>query len=55
MKYWCYSKAPIWWTEEEWEMTPEEREKAGIKIIKFETFKEYEASKNRKLRIKSRR
>ena len=31
-----YTKAPVWWTEEEWNMTSEEREKVGIKLIDIE-------------------
>ena len=31
-----YTKAPIWWTSEEWEMSLEEREKIGIKLIDIE-------------------
>lgn len=36
MKIKVYTKAPIWWTEEEWNMTSEEREKVGIKMIDIE-------------------
>lgn len=36
MKIKVYTKAPIWWTEEEWNMTSEEREKVGIKLIDIE-------------------
>lgn len=36
MKIRVYNKAPLWWTTEEWMMTPEEREKVGIKIIEIE-------------------
>ena len=36
MKIRMYNKAPLWWTTEEWMMTPEEREKVGIKIIEIE-------------------
>ena len=36
MKIRMYNKAPLWWTTEEWMMTPKEREKVGIKIIEVE-------------------
>lgn len=36
MKIKVYTKAPIWWTEEEWNMTSEKREKVGIKLIDIE-------------------
>ena len=36
MKIKVYTKAPAWWTEEEWDMTSEEREKVGIKLIDIE-------------------
>ena len=36
MKIKVYTKAPIWWTEEEWDMTSEEREKVDIKLIDIE-------------------
>ena len=36
MKIKVYTKAPVWWTEEEWNMTSEEREKVGIKLIDIE-------------------
>ena len=36
MKIKVYTKAPIWWTEEEWNMSFEEREKRGIKLIEIE-------------------
>ena len=36
MKIKVYTKAPIWWTEEEWNTTSEEREKVGIKMIDIE-------------------
>lgn len=36
MKIRMYNKAPLWWTTEEWMMTPQEREKVGIKIIEVE-------------------
>lgn len=36
MKIKVYTKAPIWWTPEEWEMSEEEREKVGIKLIDIE-------------------
>lgn len=36
MKIKVYTKAPIWWTPEEWEMSEEEREKIGIKLIDIE-------------------
>lgn len=49
MRVWIFTKAPAWWTPEEWEMTPEEREKIGIKPIVIETAEDYEVSKNRKL------
>lgn len=34
MKILVYSKAPIWWTKEEWE-SKEIRENHGIKLIKL--------------------
>ena len=36
MKIKVYTKAPVRWTEEEWNMTSEEREKVGIKLIDIE-------------------
>ena len=36
MKIKVYTKAPIWWISEEWEMSEEEREKIGIKLIDIE-------------------
>ncbi len=36
MKIKVYTKAPVWWTKEEWGMTSEEREKVGIKLIDIE-------------------
>lgn len=36
MKIKVYTKAPMWWTSEEWEMSKEEREKIGIKLIDIE-------------------
>lgn len=36
MKIKVYTKAPIWWIPEEWEMSEEEREKVGIKLIDIE-------------------
>ena len=36
MKLKVYTKAPIWWTPEEWEMSEEEREKVGIKLVDIE-------------------
>ena len=36
MKIKVYTKAPIWWTDEEWNMTSEEREKRSIKLIDIE-------------------
>ena len=36
MKIKVYTKAPVWWTKEEWNMTSEEREKVGIKLIDIE-------------------
>ena len=36
MKIKVYTKAPVWWIEEEWNMTSEEREKVGIKLINIE-------------------
>ena len=36
MKIKVYTKAPMWWTSEEWEMSEEEREKVGIKLIDIE-------------------
>ena len=36
MKIKVYTKAPMWWTPEEWEMSEEEREKVGIKLIDIE-------------------
>lgn len=36
MKIKIYTKAPIWWTSEEWKMSEEEREKIGIKLIDIE-------------------
>ena len=28
-----FTKAPMLWTSEEWKMSPEEREKVGIKLV----------------------
>lgn len=36
MILYVYNKAPIWWTAKEWNMTEEERENLGIKLIKLE-------------------
>lgn len=36
MKIKVYTKAPAFWTYEEWEMTSQEREKVGIKLIEVE-------------------
>lgn len=36
MKIKIYTKATMWWTSEEWEMSEEEREKVGIKLIDIE-------------------
>ena len=36
MKIKVYTKAPMWWTSEEWEMSEEEREEIGIKLIDIE-------------------
>lgn len=36
MKIKVYTKSPVWWTSEEWKMSEEEREKAGIKLIDIE-------------------
>ena len=36
MKIKVYTKAPAFWTSEEWKMTPQEREKVGIKLIEIE-------------------
>lgn len=36
MKIKVYTKSPMWWTSEEWKMSEEEREKAGIKLIDIE-------------------
>ena len=36
MKIKIYTKAPMWWSYEEWNMTSEEREKRGIKLIDIE-------------------
>ena len=36
MKIKVYTKAPIWWTVEEWNISEEEREKVGIKLIDIE-------------------
>jgi len=30
-----YTRAPVWWTPEEWEMSPEDREKVGIRLVKI--------------------
>lgn len=31
-----YTKAPMWWTSKDWEMSSQEREKVGIKLIEIE-------------------
>jgi hypothetical protein len=31
-----FTKAPMWWTSEEWNITSEEREKVGIKLVDIE-------------------
>lgn len=36
MKIKVYTKSPVWWTEEERNMTSEQREKVGIKLIDIE-------------------
>jgi hypothetical protein len=36
MKIKVYTKAPAFWTFEEWKMTSQEREKIGIKLIEVE-------------------
>ena len=36
MKIKVYTKAPMWWTSEEWEMSEKERGKVGIKLIDIE-------------------
>lgn len=36
MKIKVYTKAPVWWTSEEREMSEEEREKVDIKLIDIE-------------------
>lgn len=36
MKIKIFTKAPAWWTPEEWEMSPEQREKSGIKLVEIE-------------------
>ena len=36
MKIKVYTKSPMWWISEEWKMSEEEREKAGIKLIDIE-------------------
>ena len=36
MKIKVYTKAPAFWSFEEWKMTPQEREKVGIKLIEVE-------------------
>lgn len=36
MKIKVYTKAPVFWSPEEWKMTPQEREKVGIKLIEIE-------------------
>jgi len=36
MKIKVYTKAPVWWSKEEWDMTSEEREKVGIKLVDIE-------------------
>ena len=36
MKIKVYTKAPVFWTSEEWKMTSQEREKVGIKLIEVE-------------------
>ena len=35
MVLYVYTKAPVWWTPEEWEMSPKEKEKIGIKLVKI--------------------
>ena len=36
MKIKVYTKTPAFWTYQEWMMTPQEREKVGIKLIEVE-------------------
>ena len=36
MKIKVYTKAPMWWTEEEWNMSSKGRENKGIKLIDIE-------------------
>ena len=36
MIIYVYTKAPMWWIPEEWEMSEKEREKVGIRLIKIE-------------------
>lgn len=31
-----YTKAPIWWTSEEWKISSQEKEKVGIRLIEIE-------------------
>lgn len=35
MIIYVYTKAPMWWTPEKWEMSEKEREKVGIRLIKI--------------------
>lgn len=31
-----YTKAPVWWTSEEWKMSLQEKERVGIELVEIE-------------------
>lgn len=53
MKIKVYTKSPMWWTSEEWKMSEEEREKAGIKLIDIEYNTDTSAEYPKRIMIQS--